>query len=126
MKTRFDSVDEFYQEMGALLGIDADEVARMFGPRQSPEPTAKEIEAEPKEIERMCNCCRLPFLVSRRFADDVPQESPWCFCGRCFDYASTGDLTLAEQTRFPVGPPPRDLEERIRKWKSSSGDDVPT
>ncbi|WP_165701523.1 hypothetical protein [Crateriforma conspicua] len=123
MKTRFNSVDELYQAMGSLLGIDAEQVAKMCGPRQPLEPTFEELEAEPKEIERVCHCCQRSFLVSKRFADEVPPDSPWSFCDRCFDYASTGDLTLSEQQRFPVGPPPAEIEKRIRKLNSSSGRD---
>ncbi|WP_197135616.1 hypothetical protein [Crateriforma conspicua] len=120
MKTRFKSDAELFDEMGTLLGISGEEVANMFSPR---DPTAEEIAAEPKDIERVCRCCEHPFLVSKRFADKVPSDSPWSFCERCFDYASTGDLTLSEQKRFPVGPPPRDIEERIRDLNSARGRD---
>lgn len=123
MRTRFQSVEDLFQEMGTMLGIEAEQVAKMFGPRQPPEPTFKELEGEPKEIERVCHCCERPFFVSQRFADEVPSDSPWSFCDRCFDYASTGDLTLSEQERFPIGPPPRDIEKQIRKQNSSSGRD---
>ncbi len=104
------------EDIAKLTGTDADSIEAMLeGVVSEPQPTFEEIANEPKPIERVCNCCGRTHFVSVRVAERCDPSSPWNFCLRCFDYASTGDLTIEEQSRFPISMPDDATIARLRK-----------
>ncbi len=90
--------------------------ASFRGPPDEPaEPTDAEIAAAPDDIERICQTCLKPFMVNHFFAEKFSPENPWNICGRCFDYAGKGDLTLEEEARFPVPPLTPEMRKKVRE-----------
>tara|TARA_A100000171_G_scaffold31856_1_gene30249 strand:- start:149 stop:658 length:510 start_codon:yes stop_codon:yes gene_type:complete len=108
---------ELAELMAHMMGVTPEEIEASFrGPPDRPaEPTEAEIAAAPEDIERICQCCLKPFMVNHFFAEKFSSENPWNICGRCFDYAGTGDLTLKEEARFPVPPLTPEMRKKVRE-----------
>jgi len=104
--------------LAKIIGVDSKTIiAHLRSIANGSQPTFEEQANEPTAIERVCLCCERAIFLSLHDAENIDPEGPWNICFRCFAYATTGDLTIDEESRFPFNLPDDDTIAKFRQFR---------